>query len=268
LAVNVSDLAAKGAVPRAYLMALSFPEAPTRRWMAAFASGLAEAQAAFGMSLIGGDTDRRPGPVTISITVIGEVPQGSMVQRGTTKPGDLLFVTGTLGRSALGLALLRNPALAARWSIDEAAAAAARQGYRRPQPRLAMRDVLRRYASAAMDLSDGLAKDLGRMCRAGGTGATVSIEAIPRDPVASAAVKADPARWQDVLASGDDYEILVAVDAGKAAAFEAAAMLAGREATESFSISRIGAIDATGDVKFLDGNGRPVTFVRTGWDHF
>jgi thiamine-monophosphate kinase len=268
LAVNVSDLAAKGAVPRAYLMALSFPEAPTRRWMAAFASGLADAQATFGMTLIGGDTDRRPGPVTVSITVMGEVPHGGMVRRGTAKPGDVLFVTGTLGRSALGLALLRDPALAARWSIDEVAAAAAKQAYRRPQPRLAMRDALQRYASAAMDLSDGLAKDLGRMCRASGTGATVSIEAIPRDPVAAAAVKTDPARWQDVLASGDDYEILVAVDASKAAAFETAAALAGREAAEPFGITRIGGIDTTGEVRFLDDNGHPLTLARAGWDHF
>ena len=97
LAVNVSDLAAKAATPRAYLMALSFPEAPNRDWMQRFAAGLSQAQQAFGMHLIGGDTDRRPGPVTVSITVFGEVPAGRMVRRGTAKAGDLICVSGTLG---------------------------------------------------------------------------------------------------------------------------------------------------------------------------
>lgn len=268
LAVNVSDLAAKAAEPRAYLMALSFPEAPTRGWMAAFASGLAEAQAAFGMHLIGGDTDRRPGPVTISITVLGEVPSGRMVLRGSGRPGDVLFVSGTLGQAAMGLALLQEPALADRWGIDGASARAAIAKYRRPQPRLALRDALRSHASAAMDLSDGLAKDLGRMCRASGTGATVSIGALPRDAVAAAAVAADPSRWNDVLAAGDDYEILVAVNADRAAAFEAEANAAGRLAREPFAMIRIGTVKATGKVSFLGPDGSPFVLQRSGWDHF
>src|SRR5690606_21027621 len=139
--VNVSDLAAKGAEPRAYLMALSFPEPPTREWMADFARGLGEAQAAFGMHLVGGDTDRRPGPVTISITVLGEVPIGRMVPRGGARAHDVLFVTGTLGQAALGLALLKEPSLGPRWSLGEAAVAGAVERYRRPQPRLAIRQA-------------------------------------------------------------------------------------------------------------------------------
>lgn len=268
LAVNVSDLAAKGAEPRAYLMALSFPEAPTREWMAAFADGLAEAQAAFGMHLIGGDTDRRPGPVTISITVLGEVPSGKMVRRAGAKPDDVLFVTGALGEAALGLVLLRAPELAARWSIDEAAARAAIRKYRRPQPRLALRDVLRRYAASAMDISDGLAKDLGRMCRASGVGATVPVETVPRGAVASAAVSADPRRWDEVLAGGDDYEVLVTVHAGMADAFEAEANITGRSAPAPFSVTRIGMMDTSGEVNFLDRNGDPFVLQRIGWDHF
>lgn len=268
LAVNVSDLAAKGAEPRAYLMALSFPEAPRRDWMAAFAEGLGEAQTAFGMHLVGGDTDRRPGPVTISVTVLGEVPTGGMVQRGTAMPGDVLFVTGTLGEAALGLALHKEPALAAHWAVKEAAVRAAIMRYRRPQPRLALRDPLRRYASAAMDLSDGLAKDLGRMCRASGTGATVSIGAIPCDAVARAAVLADPSRWNDVIAGGDDYEILVAVSAGTADLFEAAANAAGRAATVPFGVARIGEMTRSGKLEFLDPSGDPFELSRTGWDHF
>jgi thiamine-monophosphate kinase len=268
LAVNVSDLAGKGALPRAYLMALSFPEAPTRGWMGAFVSGLAEAQGAFGMHLIGGDTDRRPGPVTISITVLGEVPTGRMVLRGAARPGDVLFVTGVLGQAALGLSLLKEPLLGARWGLDEAAVQAAVNKYRRPQPRLALRDALRCYASAAMDLSDGLAKDLGRMCRASGTGATVSMEALPREVVSKAAVSADPSRWIDVLAGGDDYEVLVAVRPHDAAAFEASANAAGAVAAEPFSVARIGEVTAGEAVTFLDQVGNPFALPRTGWDHF
>jgi len=105
LAVNVSDLAAKGATPVGYLMALSFPNAPSRRWFTAFAAGLKEAQSRFGCRLLGGDTDRRPGPLTVSITAIGSVPKGRMVRRATARPGDTLFVSGTIGDAALGLAL-------------------------------------------------------------------------------------------------------------------------------------------------------------------
>ncbi|MGE0766541.1 MAG: thiamine-phosphate kinase [Hyphomicrobiaceae bacterium] len=268
LAVNVSDLAAKGAEPRAYLMALSFPEAPKRVWMAAFAEGLGEAQAAFGMHLIGGDTDRRSGPLTISITVFGEVPSGRMVRRGTARPGDVLFVSGSLGEAALGLALLRDPALATQWGVDRTAVRAAERKYRRPQPRLALRDVLRRHASAAMDLSDGLAKDLGRMCRAGGVGAKVRNEAIPRDAVARAAISVDPDRWNEVLAGGDDYELLIAVDASEADTFERAAIAAGRSAPEPFGVTRIGRICRTREIAFLDCDDSPFVLSRTGWDHF
>src|SRR5689334_17485316 len=118
LAVNVSDLAAKGAAPRAYLLALSFPAAPQRGWVAEFAAGLRQAQERFGCHLIGGDTDRRPGPLTVSITLIGSVPQGRMVRRGTARAGDGLFVSGTLGDAALGLMLARDPTRAAAWRLS------------------------------------------------------------------------------------------------------------------------------------------------------
>jgi len=268
LAVNVSDLAAKGADPRAYLMALSFPEAPTRHWMAEFARGLHEAQNAFGLHLVGGDTDRRPGPVTISITVIGEIPAGRMVLRGAGHAGDALFVTGSLGLSALGLALLKEPGLGSRWGLNAQVSLTAVTKYRKPQPRLALRDALRTYASAAMDLSDGLAKDLGRMCRASGTGAAVQIAAIPQDAVARAAIGHDARHWNDVLAAGDDYEILCAIPLDKASAFEMAANLAGSKAAEPFAVTRIGALTDKNGVSFLTPAGHTVSLARSGWDHF
>lgn len=156
LAVNVSDLAAKSATPLGYLMALSFPAAPTAGWMTDFVEGLGMAQARFGCHLLGGDTDRRPGPLTISITIIGSVPRGTMVPRTTAQAGDTLFVSGTIGDAGLGLELAKNAALQAVWGLSDAAADTLRQRYRRPEPRLALAAPLRHYASAAMDVSDGL----------------------------------------------------------------------------------------------------------------
>ncbi len=126
LAVNVSDLVSKGATPAAYVMALAFPEQPEPEWLRAFSHGLAEAQAAFGIKLAGGDTDRRPGPLAITITAFGYVPAGRMVRRATAGPGDAMFVSGTIGDSALGLQLRRDAELAARWGLDQAAAQRAR----------------------------------------------------------------------------------------------------------------------------------------------
>ena len=264
LAVNVSDLAAKGATPRAYLMALSFPEAPTSDWMQRFARGLGDAQAAFGMHLIGGDTDRRPGPITISITVFGEVPTGAMVQRGTAKAGDLLYVSGTLGSAAVGLAVKQDPNLAATWGLDAANVDDLRARLHRPQPRLQLASALRAHASAAMDLSDGLAKDLDRMCRASGVGAIVRLAAVPMSAGVARVVAADPTRWAAVVASGDDYEVLAAVAPTEAAAFEHAARLAAPD----IPMSCVGAMTAGTGVLLEHADGIPLLLDRTGWEHF
>src|SRR5262249_29945217 len=155
-----SDLAAKAARPLGYLMALSFPTAPTARWLERFAAGLRAAQASFGCHLLGGDTDRRPGPLTISISILGEVEARHMVRRGTARPGDALFVSGSLGDAALGLALRKNSGLATDWRLSPVEAEHLTNRYLRPQPRLGLGPALRDHASAAMDVSDGLAKDL------------------------------------------------------------------------------------------------------------
>lgn len=262
LAVNVSDLAAKGATPRIYLMALSLPAAPERAWMAKFAAGLGEAQRAFGIQLAGGDTDRTPGHFSIAITVIGEVPAGRMVRRATARAGQAIYVTGTLGDSALGLALRTDAALAARFGLspDEAAGAIGR--YVRPQPRLGLAPALLAHASAAMDLSDGLLKDLGRMCRASGVGARVMAADLPLSPALRRAVEAEPARITAAVAAGDDYEILATVAREACAGFEAAAQAAG------VAVTRIGEITAAPEVYVLGADGTPLSPGRTGWDHF
>ena len=262
LAVNVSDLAAKAARPIAYLMALSFPEAPSAGWLARFAAGLAVAQGRFGCHLIGGDTDRRPGPLTIAITLIGEVERGRMVRRGTAGAGEALFVSGTLGDATLGLALRRDGALATAWGLTPAEAEHLRRRYTRPEPRLCLATALRDHAAAAMDISDGLAKDLARLCAASGCAARARFADMPLSPAAAKALAADPALAKLIVAAGDDYEVLATVPAAKARQFQASAAEAG------VAVTQIGTTEPGAGISIEDRDGRPLSLERTGWDHF
>ena len=259
LAVNVSDLGAKGATPVAYLMALALPHAPQRAWMQRLAAGLAEAQREFGCHLIGGDTDRTPGPLSISITAFGTVPAGKMVRRGTARPGDQLFVTGTLGDAALGLELLKTPSLAKRLSLADTDVAALVQSHVRPQPRLALAPLLRAHARAAMDLSDGLVKDCRRMCAASRVGARLRQCDVP---LSSSLEKAGTDWHLKALTGGDDYEILAAISEERVAAF-----LADADALD-FRVTRIGEITEGAGVTVERPDGTPISFDRAGWDHF
>ena len=262
LAVNVSDLAAKAAEPVAYLMALALPAAPKRSWLARFAAGLAEAQAAFGCHLIGGDTDRTGGPVSISITVFGLVPSGRMVRRATARPGDVLLVSGTLGDASLGLALAKGDARARVWGLEPAEAHYLERRYLRPTPRLGLRQALRQGAGAAMDLSDGLVKDLGRMCRASGVGARIEAARVPLSAPARKALAAAPEVLGDILAAGDDYEILVAArPAG-------VPDLLRRASDAGIPLTAIGEVVQDSGVAVLGSDGRAIRLARSGWDHF
>ena len=262
LAVNISDLVAKGATPLGYLMALSFPAAPARNWLSSFADGLREAQERFGCHLLGGDTDRRPGPVTITITAIGSVEHGRMVRRGTARPGDRIFVSGTIGDAALGLTLRRDRRLAGSWGLTDKEAEHLLRRYLRPEPRLALAAPLRSYASAAMDISDGLAKDLMRMCASSGCAARVFLANIPLSNGAANAVAADAALVQQVVAGGDDYEVLAAVPPSRAEGFRSAATQAG------VAVAMIGAMERGSGAVFENPEGEPMQISRAGWDHF
>ena len=228
LAVNVSDLAAKAARPLGYLMALSFPEAPTAGWLTRFAAGLQAAQANFGCHLLGGDTDRRPGPLTISISVVGEVEAGRMVRRGTARPGDALFVSGSLGDAALGLALRKDPALAARWGLSPAEAEHLRHRYLRPQPRLdlragAARACRRRHGRVGRARQGPRPHVQGERLRARTCGCP-TCPSLPPPLRRSPPTRRSRAR---IVTGGDDYEVLAAVPPQSADAFRSTAAQAG-----------------------------------------
>ena len=261
LRINLSDLAAKGAKPLGFLMALSLPAAVDEAWLAAFAGGLGEDADRYGCPLLGGDTDRTPGPLAVSITAFGAVPQGKMVKRSTAKPGDVVVVTGTIGDSALGVLLRRGEALAKRWKLTDAMSAHLKQRYLLPEPRNTLAEALLQHASAAMDVSDGLAGDLAKLCRASGVAAEVDVGRVPFSEAVSTAVAAGPAVLQTALSGGDDYELLLTLAPGKFPALSAVAHQAGVPVTE------IGRIETGEGARFLD-DGRTLTFSRPGYSHF
>ncbi|MBO1903748.1 thiamine-phosphate kinase [Microvirga sp. 3-52] len=209
LGVNVSDLAAKGADPAGFLLSLALPDDWTENWLAEFAAGLGEASREFSCPLLGGDTVKARGPLTLSVTAVGQVPAGRMVLRTTAKPGDVVCVTGTIGDAALGLKLRTAPAWADGLSREEQGHLADR--YLHPRPRHRLAAALRRHASAAMDVSDGLAGDLAKMMRASGVGAVVETDQVPLSGAAAKAVWASPDLVDLALTGGDDYEILCTV---------------------------------------------------------
>ena len=249
LRVNLSDLAAKGAAPLAYLMTVSAPKGTPDAWFAAFASGLARDQAEFGLALLGGDTTATPGPLTLSLTCIGHVSPGGMVPRAGARAGDEVWITGTIGDGALGL-------LALRGRVPDPDGFLARR-YRRPQPRLGL--LRPGLASAAMDVSDGLVQDLGHLARAGGVGAVLEASLVPLSPAARAAGGA----WLETcLTGGDDYELLMAVASSQAGKLKAAAEACGVAAT------RIGRFVDGAGVQVVDATGRAMSLARGGWSHF
>jgi thiamine-monophosphate kinase len=265
LAVNVSDIVAKGARPLGYLMALSFPQPPARSWMSRFAEGLRAAQEALACHLMGGDTDRRAGPLTISITMIGAVAAGRMVQRATAKPGDRLFVSGTVGDAALGLLLARDTALAASWKLTPADAEHLLARYRRPSPRLPLAPLLLDHANAAMDVSDGLVKDLERMLRASSASAHLDAACIPLSGPARRIAALSPDWLGRLITAGDDYEVLCAVPPDKIVALASAAAAAGIPLTD---IGTVAEKDPATLTVMGPGGGPLALPERTGWDHF
>ena len=248
LRTNLSDLAAMGAAPFGYLITVSVPGSTPDAWFAGFAAGLAQDQHEFGVALLGGDTTSTPGPISLSLTILGSVAPGCAVRRNGAAAGDGVWVTGSIGDGALGL-------LAAMGRIDDPTGFLADR-YRLPQPRLRL--GLHGIASAAMDLSDGLVQDLGHLCRASGLGAEIAAAAVP---LSEAAYAED--RLELCLTGGDDYELLMAVPPGREAALRDAAR------TARMQVTRIGSFHAgRPDVTVRDRSGAPMRFAAGGWSHF
>lgn len=261
LRVNLSDLAAKGAAPLGFLLTLALPRDWKPAWLAIFARALGEDAAAFACPLLGGDTVSTPGPLTLSITALGYVPAARMVRRDGARPGDALYVSGTIGDAALGLRLRSEPEGVS--SVDAGDRAFLIDRYLVPQPRTALADALREYASGAMDVSDGLVGDLTKMLRVSGASAEVEVARIPLSTAARAMIGGEPRLLESALTGGDDYEILASVPQGRRQAFEAAAEAAG------IAVARIGTVTAgQGAPVFRDARGAAMSFTRGSYSHF
>ncbi len=262
LRVNLSDLAAKGAVPAGFVLTLALRRADDG-WLSAFARGLGEDAAAFGCPLLGGDTVSTPGPVMISIAAWGRVPKGRMVHRFGARPGDRLMVTGTIGDATLGLGILKDGAEAAALAADPAARDLLIGRYRVPQPRTALATAVREFATASMDVSDGLAGDLAKLCAASDVGVDVPLSNVPISPAAAKLLAMGAARLETLISGGDDYEILCTVPAAQRGPFIAAAAGTGVAVTELGAI-----LPGAQGPRFLDGEGRPVALERLSFSHF
>ncbi|HVY16850.1 MAG TPA: thiamine-phosphate kinase [Rhodopila sp.] len=250
LRVNLSDLAAKGAAPLAYLMTVSAPRGTPDAWFAGFAAGLAQDQATFGVSLLGGDTTSTPGPLSLSLTIIGHVAPGTAVHRTGAQPGNSIWVTGTIGDGALGLQAARGRV------ADPTGHLLGR--YRLPRPRIGL--PIAGIASASMDVSDGLVQDLGHICRASDVGAVLLADSVPLSEPARAA---GPDWFITCLTGGDDYEVLMAVPPDREPALRSAAEAA------DIPVTRVGHFTSgPAEVMVRRTSGESLALDKGGWSHF
>jgi thiamine-monophosphate kinase len=257
LRVNLSDLAAKGATPVGFFMALMLPDAVDDAWLARFVAGLGHDVDLYACPLLGGDTTATPGPLCISITAVGEVRAGFMVRRAGALPGDLVCVTGTIGDAALGVDALKGafPGLAAdarAFLIDR---------YRLPQPRVAFGRTEAGRETACIDISDGLCADVGHICTQSGVGVEIEETRVPLSPAARAALALAPGAMARVLTGGDDYELAFAVPPANLAA------TLGHGRKVGVDVTVIGRFVAGAGVSVLDGHGRPIALSSLGYRH-
>lgn len=260
LRVNLSDLAAMGAVPQGYLLSLALGGAHDETWVAGFAGGLETDQAIYGIHLYGGDTTRASDSTVVSITAMGGAPGNVVLRRTGARPGDKVFVTGTLGDSALGLDILNGAAP----DSDELDAQHLTSRYRLPQPRVGVGAALRAkgVASAAVDISDGLVADLGHICACSEVGAEIQTRFLPLSAAAQRRLEADSQGLVRVLTGGDDYELAFTADAGHASEIAHIAEDLG------VMITCIGDVRSGHGVVVRDPDGQPMDMDRQGWVHF
>ena len=254
LRVNLSDLAAKGAQPIGYLLALSLTHGVDEAWLEAFAGGLALDQKQFAVALLGGDTTATPGPLTLAVTALGHVPAGGMIRRAGAKPGDGVFVSGTIGDAGAGLAILKG-------ELKGGAGAEFLIGrYRLPTPRLGLGVELRGVATAALDVSDGLLGDLAHIAEVSNVRIAIEAARIPLSPALRASYGGGVEAVVRASTSGDDYEIAFTAPS------EADALDAGRRA--GVTVTRIGRAQAGEGVALVDTVGNEIPVSRPGYTHF
>ncbi len=259
LRVNLSDLAAKGAEPYGYFLAIAWPKRFGWDEREAFARGLEADQMRYGLKLLGGDTVGTPGPLTASVTILGWAPAGRMVQRAGAEPGDVLMVTGTIGDGRLGLVAAKDALVGI--SYDHAQWLANR--YRLPEPRLGLGDALRACAHAAADVSDGLIADAGKVAAASALGVQIDLDALPLSDAAKAWLATVPDQTQarlELASGGDDYEVVITAPRAHVEA------LRGACGARGLPLTVIGGITGREGVHVIAG-GREVEHGAGGWVH-
>lgn len=257
LRVNLSDLAAKGATPVGYLLTMALPKSRDDRWLAAFSRGLAADRRKYRIGLFGGDSVATRGPTVLSLAAIGRVAQGRAILRDGARPGDMVYVSGTLGDAALGLAALKG-----RLSrVSRAARHHLERRYRLPEPRLGLGRRLVGLARAAADISDGLVADLGHVCTASDVGAVIEAARLPLSVAARSVIARSPRQIRAALTHGDDYEIVFTAPSNAAGRIAAAARAAG------VRVTAVGRIVAGRGVCVLDAKGRQLRLSRGGYRH-
>ncbi len=253
LAVNLSDLAAMGARPRWALLALALPEAD-EGWLGAFSRGFFALAERHGVELVGGDTTR--GPLNLCVTILGEVEAGRALTRAGARPGDEIWVSGSLGGAALGLAHVQGVL-----GLTPAEAASCLERLHTPEPRVALGRALQGVASAGIDISDGLLADLGHILARSGVAAEVDFQRLPAHPAVAARL-ADPVARRCLLAGGDDYELCFTAPPHRAEAVGAAGRTAG------VAVTCIGRVLAGAGLMLIGSDGMPLPSVERGYDHF
>ena len=258
LRVNLSDLAAMGARPLHYVLTTALPAELGPEWLASFADGLAEDQRRYGIDLLGGDSVGTAGPAVLSLTAIGEVAAGREIRRSRAQPGDLVWVSGTIGDAFLGLGVLRG----AHPDLSRQHREYLVGRFRLPEPRTELGPRLCGTAHAMIDVSDGLLADLGHICESSGTAAVVEMARLPLSPAARAVAESSRDILPRLAAAGDDYELLFAAPAGATEAIAALSSLL------QIPITEIGRIEAGTGVRLIDDDGRAIQVEATGYRHF
>lgn len=263
LAVNISDLTAKGARGYAYTLSLTLPPDISIDWLEGFAAGLKVVQEQTDISLVGGDTTASPGPVTVTITALGQAAHQHAVMRLGAMPGDRLYVSGTIGDAHLGLRLLRDPVLAKRWSLTENEAAYLVERYRRPGPNNALATLVRNFARAAIDVSDGLVGDIEKLCAVSHVGVAIDTGNVPFSEAAKKALAFDPTLLPVLITAGDDYEVVLAVSEKSVAGFESESEASGARFTALGTL-----LAAKKGVSVHDEAGKTLKIKEKGFKHF